>query len=257
MIHTILLVLNLFILEALLSVDNAAVLAVLVKGLPMDDSKKALRYGIWGAYILRGACLFIASWLVSLWYLKVLGGLYLIYLAIGHFSKSADTAGEDLIKGEESRIYQFFKRNLGLSQLWLTIILVEIMDLIFSIDNIFASVAMTSNYWLIILGVFMGIAAMRWVATWFVGILRKYPSLETSAFIVIGLLGLKLVIAGVASGVGLLSISTIISARGFDLAFSGVMMLIFIIPILLGRQYTGPILDLADSVDDVLHNHIE
>ena len=75
----LLIVLNLIVIESLLSVDNAAVLATMVLDLPPHQRKKALRYGIIGAYVLRGVCLFLAAWLVSVWWLKPLGGLYPVY----------------------------------------------------------------------------------------------------------------------------------------------------------------------------------
>ena len=43
-------VLTLVILEGLLSGDNALVLAVMVRHLPREQQKRALRYGIWGAF---------------------------------------------------------------------------------------------------------------------------------------------------------------------------------------------------------------
>ena len=70
---------NLVLIESLLSVDNAAVLATMVMGLSPNDRKRALKYGIFGAYIFRGLCLFFASFLVKVWWLKVVGGLYLLY----------------------------------------------------------------------------------------------------------------------------------------------------------------------------------
>jgi predicted tellurium resistance membrane protein TerC len=75
------------------------------------------------------------------------------------------------------------------------VVLVEIMDLAFSIDNVFAAVAFTDNIWLICIGVFIGILAMRFVAQGFVKLLEKYPFLETAAFIVIIVLGLKLALS--------------------------------------------------------------
>lgn len=232
-------ILNLFILEALLSVDNAAVLAVLVKDLPGEDSKKALKWGMWGAYILRGACLFIASALVGLWWLKVIGGAYLAYLAISHWTKAVDSAEEDVVKGKSSRIRQWLQKHTGLSDLWLTIALVEIMDLIFSIDNIFASVAMSNKMWVIIVGVFMGIAAMRFVAVRFIDLMGKYPSLEGSAYVVILLLGLKLALAGFAEYFTVLSgVKEVLNHHYTDLAFSGCMMLIFFLP-LLRQRFNG------------------
>jgi predicted tellurium resistance membrane protein TerC len=54
----LLIILNLFVIESLLSVDNAAVLAIMVMDLPEDQRRKALKYGIFGAYFFRGLCLY-------------------------------------------------------------------------------------------------------------------------------------------------------------------------------------------------------
>ena len=183
---------NLVIIESLLSVDNAAVLATMVSDLPREQRKKALRYGIFGAYVFRGVCLVFASFLIRFWFLKPLGGLYLLYLAWGHFRPRPAAAAEQ-VAAEKSWLY---RHTLGLvGKFWATVALIELMDLAFSIDNVFAVVAFTSNLLLVFAGVFIGILAMRLVAQAFVLLLGKYPFLETAAFVVIAILGLKLVLA--------------------------------------------------------------
>ncbi|MCB0525151.1 MAG: TerC family protein [Saprospiraceae bacterium] len=187
-------VLNLILIESLLSVDNAAVLATMVLDLPPDKRKLALRYGILGAYIFRGICLIFAAQLIKIWWLKPLGGVYLIYLTWDYFRTKATPKKEDDILAKKNKWY--YKLTNGLvGPFWATIIAVEIMDLAFSLDNVFAAVAFTDNIYLICTGVFIGILAMRFVAQWFVKLLEKYPFLETSAFLVIGILGVKLFIA--------------------------------------------------------------
>lgn len=183
---------NLVIIESLLSVDNAAVLATMVGDLPPEQRKKALRYGIFGAYIFRGLCLLFASYLINFWFLKPLGGLYLLYLVYDHFRSHAPD-GDETVEKEKSWLY---KRTLGLfGKFWATVALIELMDLAFSIDNVFAVVAFTDNLLLIVTGVFIGILAMRLVAQAFVLLMGKFPFLETAAFVVIGILGLKLVLS--------------------------------------------------------------
>ena len=90
MITTLIIILNLILLEIVLSIDNAAVLSTMVNDLPKEDQKKALTYGILGAYLFRGLALLFASFLINLGWLKLVGGLYLIYLAINSFRKSED-----------------------------------------------------------------------------------------------------------------------------------------------------------------------
>lgn len=236
MLSSILILLNIFILEALLSVDNAAVLAIMVKDLPENQRSKALQYGIFGALFFRGLSLFFVAFLIKILWLKIVGGGYLLWLVYSHFTPQNDSVEEISDKGD-SKIFRFFNKAVGLSMFWSTVILVEIMDMAFSIDNIFAAVAMTKNFTLIIVGVILGIIAMRFIAGWFSKLIEKHPSLEKSAFIVIALLGLKLIAAGtidmVFSEYGMWSYAkAILDNHVTDFVFSGIMMLIFFVPLL-------------------------
>ena len=105
--QAILIVINLIVIESLLSVDNAAVLATMVMDLPKEQRDKALKYGIIGAYVFRGICLLLAAWLIKIWWLKSVGGLYLIYLFVDYFkSKSTKETEDDTLNKEENIIYK-------------------------------------------------------------------------------------------------------------------------------------------------------
>lgn len=188
----LLVVFNLIIIESLLSVDNAAVLATMVMDLPAQQRSRALRYGIIGAYVFRGLCLIFAAWLVKIWWLKPLGGLYLLFLTYSYFKgkSTPDDPSDDYVDKKSNWLYRATLGSLG--QFWATVALVELMDLAFSIDNVFAAVAFTDRIQLIVLGVFIGILAMRFVAQGFVALMERFPFLENIAFIVIGILGIKL-----------------------------------------------------------------
>ena len=184
----------LIVIESLLSVDNAAVLATMVMDLPPQQRAKALKYGIIGAYFFRGLCLILAGFLVSVWWLKPLGGLYLLYLVWDWWKgKQTPEKEDDLLDKKSNWIYRVTVGAIG--NFWATVALVEVMDLAFSIDNVFAAVAYTPNIIAIWIGVFIGILAMRFVAQGFVRLLEKYSFLETCAFVVIGILGVKLALS--------------------------------------------------------------
>jgi YkoY family integral membrane protein len=214
MITTILIILNLFFIEVLLSIDNAAVLAVMVRHLPHQQSIKALRYGLLGAYLLRGLCLLVASYLVGLWWLKIAGGLYLVYLGTKGFMPVNKEKAASKTK------YRSF---------WGTVIMVEMMDLVFSIDNIFAATAFSKNYWLILTGVFIGIAAIRFVSQAFIKLIQDYPVLEASAYIVIILLGIKLCYFSLFGE----------ETEKISFIFSGATLFIFLVPLLMKRKRTA------------------
>lgn len=237
-LESIIIIINLVILESLLSIDNAAVLAVMVKDLPGEQKTKALKYGLLGAYVFRGLCLFLATWLVKILWLKIVGGLYLLYLAYGHFSSDLDILEEkEQTPGWAQKMKNYFTGKIGV--FWSTIILVEIMDLAFSIDNVFAAVALSDSFWVIMLGVAIGILAMRFVAGWFVKLLDKYPTLTASAFVVIALLGIKLVLSGAVEYIPGKPGKEILDSHLTDLIFSGCMMFIFFVPILFSKKQTA------------------
>lgn len=185
---------NLVIIESLLSVDNAAVLATMVMDLPQQQRNKALKYGILGAYVFRGFALLFAAYLVKFWFLKPLGGLYLLYLVWDWWKgKQTDTADDDFVDKKGNWLYRATVGSLG--NLWATVALVELMDMAFSIDNVFAAVAFSKNMIIIWIGVFIGILTMRFVAQSFVRLMERYRFLETCAFVVIGILGVKLILS--------------------------------------------------------------
>ncbi len=162
-----------------LSIDNAAILASIIINLKKKDRKKAIKYGIIGAYFFRGLCLLFASILIKIWWLKPLGGIYLIFVGLKHFFMKKNVFH---LKNEKKQ-----------DSFWKVIFIIEIMDLAFSIDNIFASVALSENLILIFLGVCIGIFSMRLIAQFFVQLMDKIPELKHSSFLVIIILGIKLI----------------------------------------------------------------
>ncbi|QNK64348.1 DUF475 domain-containing protein [Pedobacter sp. PAMC26386] len=237
----LLIILNLIVIESLLSVDNAAVLATMVMDLPKDQRKRALKYGIIGAYVFRGICLFLAAWLVTIWWLKPLGGLYLLYLAFDYFRKKRAKNNEHKEEEIDKTKSWFYRSTVGLiGTFWATVALVEVMDLAFSIDNVFAAVAFTDHIYLIYIGVFIGILAMRFVAQAFVRLMEKFTFLETAAFTVIGVLGIKLTSSLVTHFYPESPISHAIEGEKTDLFVSIFTVAIFIIPIASSLLFNFP-----------------
>ena len=214
MLTTIFIILNIVLLEIVLSIDNAAVLSTMVGQLPKSEQKKALTWGIIGAYLFRGVALLFATVLIKLIWLKVVGGLYLVYLAIKSLSYQSDTKEKHPLK------LPF------LNTFWSTVVMVEFMDIIFSIDNIFSAVAFTSNFWVICLGVFIGILAIRFATTKMIELVKKIPVIEKIAFIVIGVLGIKLVLS---------SFFPQLTTEVVDLLFSLLTLVAFATPVVISR----------------------
>jgi YkoY family integral membrane protein len=238
----LLIVLNLILIESLLSVDNAAVLATMVMDLPEKDRKRALRIGLILAYVFRGTALLFASVLIKINWLKLLGGGYLLYLCI-HFFYKRIFQKENILQIEEEELEQEVKhprRIPGLSFFWSTVVMVEIMDMTFSLDNVFAAVAFTDNIYLVCLGVFIGIITMRIVAGYFVKLMERFPFLDAVAFLVIGVLGLKLCMGYYCAEYGPSHFCEMMESEKADMIFSLSTVVLFVTPILTSIAFNFP-----------------
>jgi YkoY family integral membrane protein len=176
-------VLTLAVLEGILSVDNSLVLAILVRSLPKEQQKKALAYGIIGAFVFRILALIFAAYLMRFMVFKLVGGAYLIYLAMKH-------------------MFFFYKedahqlRPRTAASFWKTVAAVELTDIAFSIDSITAAVAMSDKLVIVWLGGVLGIIFLRFLAGFLVRLLERLPKLEDLAYQLIFFIGTKLFLDG-------------------------------------------------------------
>jgi YkoY family integral membrane protein len=203
----------LVLLEGLLSADNALVLAVMVRHLPKKQQREVLFYGIWGAVGFRFAALLSAAILLKFWMCKVIGGGYLLYLALAHFwsqrsgrsSSPGDTAGA---QAPQSRPLSY--------NFWGTVTSITMADIAFSIDSILAAVAMaegfppqfgdTGKLLIVFTGGVLGIITMRFVVRYFLMLLDRFPGLAEGAYYLVAWIGLKLFINGLHVGAVQLSL---------------------------------------------------
>ncbi len=183
-------VLALLLLEAVLSFDNAAILAAMVRKLPRQDRRKALLYGLVGAYILRVAAILLAAFLIKYQFLKLLGGAYLVFLFFKHFS--------DVIRhktaGGEHHVGKPVLVRLGVPMLVATIIQIELIDLAFAIDQVIVAVGFTDVIGLIIIAACVGILFLRLAAAVMASVMDWLPLLEHMAYVAVGFVGVKLVL---------------------------------------------------------------
>src|SRR5258706_651015 len=151
-------VFQLIFLEGILSIDNAAVLGALVTRLPDDQGipwpstfKKfgtvldpilgkqrmaALRVGLLGAYLGRGLMLLVAGFLIHNSWVRLIGAAYLVRLA---FDELGNTKSGDESEAEK-------QRSLHAHSFCAVVATVELMDLVFRIDNVIAAVSLSKNY---------------------------------------------------------------------------------------------------------------
>lgn len=184
-----LVILSLVLIECLLSVDNAIVLAAQTRVLPtLKEQEESLFYGIWGSYIFRFLVIGIGTYLIHFWEIKVIGSLYLMYLVYRFFASKLKHQQKQHKARPKMRNHHLTGRRL----FWSVVAQIEMMDIIFSIDSVLASLAISSNPVIVLIGGIIGIACMRGVAEVIMRLMRKIPELEPMAYVLIFIIAIKL-----------------------------------------------------------------
>lgn len=220
-------------LEGILSADNALVIAVIAKHLPEDQKKRAINYGILGAFVFRFASIFLISFLANVWQVQAIGAAYLIYIGGKH-------------------VYQAFRKEQkgkqtkkAASGFWPTVAKIGVADIAFAIDSVLAAVALAvtlpdtplpqfggldgGKFAIIVAGTIAGLILIKFAAGWFIKLLDKRPGLETVAFLIVAWVGVKLAVITLAhKKVGILP-ESFPHSTGWTITFWGILLGIAII----------------------------
>ena len=230
--HDLVVILLLVLLEGLLSIDNALVLGLLAKRVPKHLQGRALTYGLVGAFVFRIIAVATASYLLKWHVVKLIGGGYLIYIAVKHLfyeskedsssTLSLDAAGEPELRDattggvltadqEMLEIKERVPMPIPETQMragrsfWMTVVVIELTDIAFAVDSILAAIALVGappadhpknalhpKLWVVVAGGLLGILLMRVAAAMFIRLLEKFPRFELSAYLLVIVIGLKL-----------------------------------------------------------------
>ena len=172
-------IVSLFIIEVLLSVDNALVNATLAESLPEERRTKALRIGILLGALFRIIALLLVSIIIQNIWLKIAGGAYLIYLAINHLGRVVNEDGKE-IKAKPTFRGVIFQITLA--------------DIVFSLDNVISAVSFSSNIYIVMLGVGIGVVSMLFITPILSRLIHKYKGMPQAAYAIVGVVGLALLI---------------------------------------------------------------
>jgi tellurite resistance protein TerC len=197
-------VLQLIFLEGILSIDNAAVLGAMVTHLPDDlpilwpnglkklgkslhgilgnQRTAALRVGLLGAYLGRGLMLLLAHFVINNPWLRVVGAIYLLRLAFNNLGEAEEDEADAHVHPLEA------------NRFWGIVVAVELTDLVFSLDNVVAAVALSDQIWAVFVGVALGILFMRFAAGWFSYLIEKVTVLKKTAYILVLNIGVELLV---------------------------------------------------------------
>ncbi len=159
---------SIMIVNILLSGDNAVVIALASRNLPPHQQKKAIFWGSAAAIIMRVVLTITAVKLLTLPYLKLVGGILLVYIGV---QLLADSDGEEDMKAESS--------------IWAAIRTILIADLVMSLDNVLAVAAAAQSgpeatrMLLLIIGLALSIPLIIFGSTMLLKLMERFPIIIT------------------------------------------------------------------------------
>jgi tellurite resistance protein TerC len=183
-------VLSLTLINGLLSVDNSLAIAAMASRLPEHQRPRALNWGMAGAYGFRCLCLFFAAVILENDWVKLLGAAYLIYLMCKELTAEEDAEME--AAGCEGADPNSSGRAHPKRSFFSVVSGILLLDASLSVDNVVAAVAMTPKLWAVYVGVGISILALRFLAGYCIKLIERYPILESTAFLLVGFVGVIL-----------------------------------------------------------------
>lgn len=164
---------SIILANILLSGDNAVVIALAARALPPEQQKKAIFYGSGAAIVMRIILTVVASQLLRLPFLKIIGSLALMYIGVDLLNDGDD---EDAIGHE----------NVGMFAAIRTIL---VADLVMSLDNVLAvAAAAHGDNVLLILGLAISIPLIVFGSTMLLKVMQRFPIIITLGAALLGCL---------------------------------------------------------------------
>ncbi|MGG5818111.1 TerC family protein [Falsiroseomonas sp. HW251] len=173
-------------LNIILSGDNAVVIGLAAAGLPERLRNKAVLFGIVAAAVLRIIFSIFATFLLTLWWIDIVGGLALLYIAWGFF--------RELRGGDEGEEHAGEHKEKTLMQaLWQIII----ADVSMSLDNVLAVAAVArNNLPMLVVGLLVSIVLMGVLGGFLAKLLDRYKIIAWIGLALIAWIGIELLWEG-------------------------------------------------------------
>jgi YjbE family integral membrane protein len=168
--------LKIIFVNILLSGDNAVVIALASRSLPVSLRSRAIWFGAVGAVILRLIFSLFIVQLMAIPYLKLIGALLLIWIGV----KMLVPEHDDAENGEGGG-------NGGGGSVWNAIKTIIIADAVMSLDNVIAiAAAANGDFLLILIGLVMSVPLIIYGSTLILHFLIRYPVLVMAGAGLIG-----------------------------------------------------------------------
>jgi YjbE family integral membrane protein len=166
---------QIIMIDILLGGDNAVVIALASRRLPDAQRKQAIFWGMFGAVALRVVLIFFALQLLKVPFLKIVGGVLLLYIGIKLLLPQHDGDGHDI--DASTHLFGAVK----------TIILA---DAVMSVDNVIGIAGAAKDHLgLVIFGLLFSIPIIIWGSRFVLTLMDRFPLVIVFGAALLGWIG--------------------------------------------------------------------
>jgi YjbE family integral membrane protein len=153
---------SIVLIDLILAGDNAVVIAAAVRTLPRKQRLKGILLGAGAAVVLRVFLTYFAARLLQMSYVKLIGGLFILWIAVKLF---VDSAPDEEVRQNATSILQ---------ALWVIVV----ADLTMSVDNVLAVAgASRGNIFLLLFGLGLSIPFVVFTSNLLSYLMDKHPAI--------------------------------------------------------------------------------
>lgn len=153
-------VLQIIVIDILLGGDNAVVIAMASRRLPAQQRSKAIFWGVFGAIALRVVLIFFALQLLQIPYLKIVGGVLLLWIGVKLLTPQED--GGHKIDASAHLIG--------------AIKTIVVADAVMSLDNVIAiAAAAKGSVGLVVFGLVVSVPIIVWGSKFVLALMDRFP----------------------------------------------------------------------------------
>jgi predicted tellurium resistance membrane protein TerC len=191
---------TLTVLEIVLGIDNIVFLSILVSRLPPQRQGRARILGLGFAMLTRLGLLFSITWLATLtapW--VTIAGHAVTGRAAVLFGGGLFLAAKSVAETAKLFSGRVRERKAGLlSNFWLIVLQIGVIDVVFSLDSVFTAVGLASHREVMVAAIVFAVAVMMLISGYVSDILNRYPTLKVLALGFLLLIGFALMAEGLA-----------------------------------------------------------
>jgi YjbE family integral membrane protein len=178
-VHFLSALFSIVLIDLILAGDNAVVIAMAVRSLPHEQRKKGILFGSGAAVLLRVILTFFVAQLLQLSYVKLVGGILILWIAVKLFMEGVP---EENVEKEAKTISQAIK-------------IIVIADITMALDNMLAvGGASHGNLFLLLFGLGLSIPFVVFTSGLLSMLMDKYPIIIYIGAAVLGKVGGEMII---------------------------------------------------------------